>query len=313
MVASLAACTKADSSSTVSANVSTSSTSSSVEETQASKPTKDRAGLEINVPDAVNTIVVLAPSMAQTVVDLGAGSKIIAVDQQSAGMGLENVSADLPSFDMVAPNIEEIISLNPDVVFASNLSGGGENPFAQLTSAGICVATIPTSTSIESIQEDISFIADVLGEQKAGEKVIAKMQTEIDEIAEIGKTIPADEQKTVYFEIAQGPSYSFGADVFLNEYIELIGAKNILAYQSGWLPVEEESAIALNPDVILTNVNYIDAPVGEILGRAGWANVTAVKNKEVYYIDNDASSLPNEFSVKALKEMAKAVYPEYYK
>ena len=39
----------------------------------------------------------------------------------------------------------------------------------------------------------------------------------------------------------------------------------------------------------------------------------AVKDKQVYYIDNIASSIPNHNIVKALKEMAKAVYPDKYK
>ena len=106
--------------------------------------------------------------------------------------------------------------------------------------------------------------------------------------------------------------YSFGTGVFLNEMIELIGAENILAAQEGWLGVEEESVVQANPDVILTNVNYIDDPVQEIKDRSGWDVLTAVQNGAVYYIDNMASSLPDQNVIKALEQMAKAIYPEYY-
>jgi iron complex transport system substrate-binding protein len=40
--------------------------------------------------------------------------------------------------------------------------------------------------------------------------------------------------------------------------IETIGAKNVLANEKGWLPVTEEAAIAAKPEVILTNVNYMN-------------------------------------------------------
>ena len=70
--------------------------------------------------------------------------------------------------------------------------------------------------------------------------------------------------------------------------------------------------MAANPDVILTNVNYLEDPVGEILSRDGWNAVTAVSQKQVYAIDNMASSLANQNIVKALDQMAKAVYPEQY-
>lgn len=106
--------------------------------------------------------------------------------------------------------------------------------------------------------------------------------------------------------------YSFGRGVFLNEMIELIGAENILADQEGWLAVEGETVASANPDVILTNVNYLDDAVGEILSRSGWEGVSAIQNKQVYYIDNMSSSLSNHNIVKALDEMAKAVYPDAY-
>ena len=137
------------------------------------------------------------------------------------------------------------------------------------------------------------------------------MQEEIDSISAIAKIIT--EKKTVYFEISAAPyMYSFGNGVFLNEMIELIGTANILSGQDGWLSVEGETVVAADPDVIFTNVNYLDDPVAEILGRDGWAGVTAVVNRDVYYIDNMASSLPNQNIVVALRQMAEALYPDYF-
>ncbi|MBR3053854.1 MAG: ABC transporter substrate-binding protein, partial [Firmicutes bacterium] len=133
----------------------------------------------------------------------------------------------------------------------------------------------------------------------------------LDEIAEIGKTIT--EKKTVAFEISALPYiYSTGKGTFIDEMITLIGAENVYGDQESWIPVAEEDAVAADPDVILTSVNYLPDAVGEIMGRPGWEEVKAVKNGEVYYIDNASSSLPNQYVVKALLEMAKAVYPEYY-
>ena len=92
--------------------------------------------------------------------------------------------------------------------------------------------------------------------------------------------------------------------------IEIIGAENLLADQEGWISVSEELILSKNPQVILTNVNYIENPVEEIKERAGWDSVEAIKNGEIYYIDNMSSSLPNQNIVKALEEMLRAVYPE---
>ena len=119
--------------------------------------------------------------------------------------------------------------------------------------------------------------------------------------------------KTVLFEIAPSPSiYSFGKGTFLHEMLEVIGAENVLADQESWVAVSEESAIAANPDVILTNVNYTADPVGEAKAAEGWSEVNAVKNDQIFQIDNAASSLPNHHVVDALIQMAVAVYPEEY-
>lgn len=301
MVLSLAAC-KADEPSSSDAGTPTGQVQT--------LPDTDPSGAKINVPEKINSIAVLAPSIAEVVIALGYGENIVAYDNSS--VGLEGLPENKLVLDLSQPDIEQLAALKPDVLMVSNLSlYDQEAPYQQLIDMGVCVICVPTSDSIKDIQSDIAFIASVFGESAKGEAIIAEMQAEIDRIAAIGKTIT--EKKSVYFEISAAPyMYSCGNGVFLNELIELIGAKNILADQEGWLSVGEESVIAANPDVILTNVNYIDNPTQEIMGRSGWDNLTAVKNGDVYYIDNMASSLPNQNVVKALSQMAEAVYPEYY-
>lgn len=270
----------------------------------------DPSGAEITVPEKIGSIVVLGPSIAETVVALGYGDKIAAYD--ISGVGLEGLPADVPVFDLVEPDMEQLVALNPDLLLVTNLSLYDEtNPYQQLMDLGVCVACIPSGDSIADIQSDIAFLAAVLGEEEKGDALILEMQSEIDEITATAQGI--EEKKTVYFEIAAAPyMYSFGKGVFLNEILELIGAENILADQEGWLSVGEESVVAANPDVILTNVNYIDNPTQEIMERSGWDALMAVQNKDVYYIDNMASSLPNQNVVKAMRQMAEAIYPEYY-
>ena len=263
----------------------------------------------IAVPAEVESIVSLAPSITQVVEALGLTGKLVGVDTQSPlyVAGLD----ELPQFDMMAPDVEQIAALEPDIVFASGISYLDGDPFAALEGMGICVVDIPSSTSIAAVGEDVLFTAQCLGMADEGQALVDEMNAKIDEIAAIGATI--EDKKTVLFEISALPSiYSFGAGTFLDEMISIIGAENVFAGQEGWIAVTEEDAVASNPDVILTSVNYIEDPVGEILGRAGWEAVTAVANGDVHYIDNGASSLPNQHIVDALIEMAVAVYPDAY-
>ena len=283
----------------------------SSEKTEVTLPTKDRSGKEITLPKEATKIISLVPSTTEVIEDLGKTDQLIAVDTQSSTMMTD--LKKLPQMDMMAVDAEKLIALKPQIVYVNDINlASSESVWKQVEDAGITVVNIPTSTSIKAIKEDVQFIADSLSEHEKGQKLIKTMDQEIDEVAKIGKTIK--KPKTVLFEVAAFPDiYSFGNGTFLNEMIETIGAKNVLANEKGWLPVTEEAAIAAKPEVILTNVNYMKDPAKEILARKNWENVPAVQNKEVFEIDNMSSSLPNNHITKALKQMAKAVYPEEYK
>ena len=275
------------------------------------KPTQDRAGNAIEVPAEINKIASFAPSINQILESFGLLDKVVAIDTNTPMYvsGVDKVA----QFNMMEPDVEKIAELEPDIVFTTGMSYQDNDPYAALKEMGICVIVIPSSSSIEAVKEDITFIAkcfDGAAVAKA-EEINKDFQAEIDKIKAIGDKVT--EKKKVMFEIAALPYlYSFGKGTFLDEMITIIGAENVFGDQESWIPVTEEDAVKANPDVILTSVNYIEDAVGEILGRPGWENVNAVKNKAVYYIDNGASSLPNQYIIKALQQMAEAVYPDIY-
>ncbi|MGI6239976.1 MAG: ABC transporter substrate-binding protein [Christensenellales bacterium] len=276
----------------------------------AEAPATDRMGNPIALPADPTRVICLSSAAAQIVEGLGMFDRLIAVDSYSPFYIPE--AAELVQFDMMAPDIEQIAALEPDLVLVTSMSFvEGDNPYQPLIDMGVTIAVVPSSGVIADIMADILFVAQCFGAEDAGQAMVDEMQAKIDEIAAIGETI--SEEKSVFFEIGALPYlYSFGTGNFLDEMITLIGATNAMGDQEGWLSVTEESAIGANPDVILTSVNYIEDAVGEILARPGWENVTAVANGDVYYIDNAAASLGNQNIVNALVEMARAVYPDAY-
>ena len=266
-----------------------------------SKPTTmtDREGNEFNVPSEINSIISTAPSNTEVLVELGLADKLVAVDKYSADV--EGVSEDLPKIDFRNPDAETIISLNPDIVIASGHNkSGDEDPFALIKEAGITVVYIPSSYSIDGIYGDIEFIASLTGTEKKGEEIINSMKEEVAKIKAIGDTI-ADKKK-VYF---------------LNELIETVGATNIFGEENSWITVTPEAVIDANPDVILANTPGTNeaglTAVEDIKSREGWDTITAVQNGDVYQIDKNSSSRASQNVIKALKEIAKAIYPDEYK
>lgn len=278
---------------------------------QTDRMVTDREGTEVNIPTKIEKIISTAPSNTEVLMALGLGDKLVAIDKYSTD--IEGINTELPQIDFLNPDAETIIGLEPDIVIASghNKTGSVEDPFKAISEAGIPVVYIPSSDSIDGIYKDIEFIADVVNERSKGKEIVDDMKAQVEEIKAIGDAIT--DKKSVYFEISPAPYLSsFGKSTFLNEMIEIIGAKNIFENEEGWVSPTAEAIIDANPDVIITNAGYMENPTEEIKSRDAWENINAIKNNEVYLVDQNASSRPSQNVIKALEQMAKAVYPEHY-
>ena len=278
---------------------------------QTDRMVTDREGTEVNIPTKIEKIISTAPSNTEVLMALGLGDKLVAIDKYSTD--IEGINTELPQIDFSNPDAETIIGLEPDIVIASghNKTGSAEDPFKAISEAGIPVVYIPSSDSIDGIYKDIEFIADVVNEKSKGKEIVDDMKAQVEEIKAIGDTIT--DKKSVYFEISPAPYLSsFGKSTFLNEMIEIIGAKNIFENEEGWVSPTAEAIIDANTDVIITNAGYMENPTEEIKSRDAWENINAIKNNEVYLVDQNASSRPSQNVIKALEQMAKAVYPEHY-
>jgi iron complex transport system substrate-binding protein len=271
----------------------------------------DRAGITVNIKGPINRIVSTAPSNTEIITDLGMAHKLVAVDVHSANV--TGIPDGLPLLDFFYPDAEAIINLEPDLIIANghNASGTGEDPFRLLREMGIAVAYISMSKSIEDIYKDIAFVAELLQVQDKGEQVIQSMKDQISEISE--KTLSIKNKKTVYFEISAAPyMFTMGKDSYLNDMINVIGGYNIFENENWSVSPSAESIIERNPDIILTSVNYIDDPIGEIKSRIGFNHINAIIENRVYQIDTDSSVRPSTRILLALNQMAQAVYPELF-
>lgn len=289
------------------------------EEAETEAVTKDRSGNDITLPAEVNTIVSMAPSITRTLIDMGLADKIVASDTNTQASYGSELKDDVVYFDMMAPDQEQIVALEPDIVFTSGMSSkDGVDAFASVRDAGICVADIPSSTSLEGIEEDLMFIGQCVGMEREMEVLVNLMESNIEEIKEIAATIPEDEKKTVLFELftpsADYPTiYSAGQGTYINEMLETCGLINVAADQEGqWPALSEEFAIASDPQVILSADMYTPDAINVILGMKGWENVQAIKDGAVYMLDADKVNQPNQHVIEVMVEIARLVYPEYF-
>jgi iron complex transport system substrate-binding protein len=271
----------------------------------------DRGGNTVSLTGEINKVISTAPSSTEILVDLGLADKLAAIDKYS--LDIEGVDQNLPLIDFFYPDAEFIIGLDPDLIISNghNNVGAGDDPFKLIREADIAVVYIPVSADIENICKDIEFIAEVMNVKDRGEALTRSLKSQVEEIAAIGRTI--EPKKTVYFELSPAPDLvTIGQNTYLHEFISIIGAENIYADQIGVIFLGAESLLERNPDVIITTSYDQSDPVAEIKSRDGFEHINAVKNSEIYLVNNNSASRPSARIVVALKEMAKAVYPDHY-
>ncbi len=291
-----------------------------IEEEEAEESiTKDRSGNDIILPAEVNTIISMSPATTRALIDMGYGDKIVASDTNSQySYGLE-LADDVLYMDMMTPDQEKIVELAPDIVFTSGMSSyDGNDAYANVRAAGLCVADIPSSPSIKAVEEDLLFIGSCIGDEGAAQELVDEMEDTIAEIKEIAATIPEEEKKTVLFELftpsADYPTiYTAGPGTYINEMLDLVGAVNIAGNEdTQWPALTEEAAVAADPQVILSADMYTPDVINTILKMKGWENVTAIKDGAVYMLDADEVNQPCHRIINALVDMAVFIYPEYF-
>lgn len=267
----------------------------------------DDRGVEVSFDAVPETIISLQPSNTEILFELGVGDQIIGATDYDTypeqALEIERVSTT------TTVNTERVVELNPDVVFAYTI--GDEAQVEQLESAGLKVFVIQSATSIDDVYGDIGQIAEVMGVKDKGEQVVTDIQSQIASVQE--KTAVLKEKKPVYFEISPSPDiWSMGSGTFQQEIIAAAGVDNIYVDQQGWFAATEEDIITKNPEAIVTTVNYTEDPVGEILARAGWANISAIQNKQVYPLDPDILNRPGPRIGEAVELIAETIYPELF-
>lgn len=287
----------------------TSDTDSKTNSTEESGPytVVDDRGQEVTFEEVPEKIVSLQPSNTEILFELGVGDQIIGASEYDTypeeALKIERVT------DSMTVNTERIIELNPDVVFA--YTTGEEAQIDQLESAGLKVFVIQSATSINDVYGDIEQMAEVMGVEKEGKQVVEEIQSQIATVQEKTKSI--EQKKKVYFEISPAPDiWSIGSGTFQQEMIEAAGVENIYADQQGWFAVTEEDLITRNPEAIVSTVNYIEDPKGEILAREGWSTISAVQNKEVYLLNADIMDRPGPRIGEAVEMIAQTIYPELF-
>ncbi|NMM53889.1 ABC transporter substrate-binding protein [Paenibacillus aquistagni] len=270
---------------------------------------KDATGEEFTFDKAPERIVSVSPAETESLFALGLDQEIVGVSDFD---DYPQAATTKPKMGGITkPNEEAIIAANPDIVFTG--ISMKEDVVKKFRDLGISIFKVDPK-SYDDVISNIELYGQITDRQQEAKDIVDNMKKVREDVQAAVKD--AAEKKKVYVEFS--PGWTVGKGEFMNELIEIAGAENIAATETGWININEENIIKSNPDVILYSAGLIDTetnkPLEELIkNRQGWDQITAVKDNHVIGVDSNLISRPGPRVADGLKEVAKAIYPDLVK
>ena len=236
------------------------------------------------------SIVALSPSAVEILYSIGAENQISAVCEYC---DYPPEAAEKPvagGFDGKSFSLEKILSFQPDFLY---LTDGMHNFLIPMLETLEIKYYLSKANSIESIKQEILEIGQITNHLSEAQKVVNQMEESISSV----KTSSV----SVYYEVWNNPFMSCGKNSFINDLIFTAGGTNLFSDLSEPYPqVSVETIIVRNPQIILITQSS-GTTVESVKKRAGWQNIDAVKNNQIYIIDDNLSSRPSPRITESIK------------
>ena len=245
-----------------------------------------------NYPGAenINKIVSLDPGITSDLIAMGAGEKIIGIDENSA-------SAYTPDSTItVYYDAKTIIRSLPDIILVKDINSIDNT--LTLTSSGLCVIKIPEYTSLRHMAEDVRFVGALIGRSEQAEEMANQIEKDLSVFKKIGESIKEDDRKKLaIIKFSSGYDHIWFVEngKIYQEIAELIGAEYTCPSNSAdneSIEIEmsndefETYMTDLDPDMVFYEYFDVYDPLDNaVRSNTNLKNVKAVKNNDCYYID----------------------------
>jgi iron complex transport system substrate-binding protein len=246
--------------------------------------TVDAGNGSVTIAKRPTRIVSLSPTATETLFAVGAGTQVVAVDDQS-DYPKQAPKTTLSGFQ---PNVEAIAAYNPDLVVVSNDGG----VVAALQKLGVPVLLEPAADTIAQAYDEIRQIGRATGHSKPATTVVRSMQTTLTKLI---RSVPKKARHLKVFHELSPDYYSATSSTFIGRIYKLFGFTNIAdaadSTHSGYPKLSGEYVVSANPDIIVLSDSVCCAQTAATVGeRPGWQQVSAVKNNRVIPVNDSIAS-----------------------
>jgi len=221
-----------------------------------------------------------------------------------------NINSDIGNKGSYIPNVEEMLTLHPDIIFQWGNEGMGiVDP---IKNAGLKVALVKYGDQ-NSLETMLNSFGSVSGKKDKVETIIAWHKSTMSQLKQKTDIIPESGKTRVIFLIRALSSLKVaGGDTYHGLCIGLAGGKNPAREIKGYKVVSPEQIIAWDPEVIFLNNFEAKLQPQDIYSNAMLAGLSAVKNKRVYRAPMGGYRWdpPNQESPLMWKWLSMIFYPD---
>jgi iron complex transport system substrate-binding protein len=244
----------------------------------------------VTIKSEPGRIVSLDPTATEDLYAIGAGSQVVAVDQNSDWP----VGVPTTSLSGLTPNIAAIAKYDPSRVIAAQDSNGLVNGLAKLR---IPVLIEPPVTTVADVYAQIGQLGSATGHANQAAEVTKNMREEInDAVRQVGDKYRG---MTYYWEVSSGPYYAATSATLVGHIMDMFGLRNIAdkapatPADNGYPELSRQYIVKARPELIFLADNepaYGLQTPAVVAKRAGWAGIPAVKNGDVFGLNDDVAS-----------------------
>jgi len=145
---------------------------------------------------------------------------------------------------------EGILSLEPDLLFGEH-DTGPQKVMDQLKSTNLNIEILPQESGLESVDSKITKVAHVLGVEQKGTELNTMLDYDRKALAFAKENIKEKPKVLFLLSLRGGTPTAAGSSTSADIVIKAAGGENVLKAESGWIKLNVESALKLNPDAII--------------------------------------------------------------
>lgn len=242
-------------------------------------------GVKLTLTRQPRRIVSLSPTATETLYAIGAGKRVIAVDDQST----YPKQAPRTRLSGFTPNVEAIAGYRPDLVVIAYDPKDLKRALARLRIPVLHQNAAPT---LPAAYEQIRQLGRATGRTKAAAGLVARMKMRIAQIVAPARRLGSG--LTVYHELTP-ELYSVTSRTFVGRVYGLFGLRNIAdgadASGSGYPQLSAEYVVSQSPDlIVLADTVCCGQSARTVAARPGWSRISAVRRGLIVRIDDSIAS-----------------------